>query len=124
MWLMLIFKDVAGNYALESSLPNELWEQYEPELMAMLESLKLGTGSLTESKAIVLARDAFTVSFDSVRASFDYQDGSWSVRFYTAEANGGDQIIQINAESETGSSVYGKYFLTQRLRSSAIFPSF
>ncbi len=108
MWLMLIFKDVAGNYALESTLSKKLWNQYEPALMAMLESLGLGEGHLRESEAIARAKSACTISYERERAFFNYQNGSWQVRFYTTGVAGGDQTVWINADGEIKDNMPGE----------------
>lgn len=99
-WFFLIYHDVPGAYAVECFTSKELWSEYESTLMSILESVEVGTGILSESEAIEIAKGECTVAYDTVRAYFDCVDGLWEVRFSTDNAVGGNQSIWIDAKGE------------------------
>ena len=71
----------------------------------------IGKNILSETEAIEAAKAECTVSYDTVRAYFDYTAGVWEVPFRKADMAGGDQTIQtirIGAQGELQNVAQGE----------------
>lgn len=107
-WFFLIYHDVPGSYAVECSSSKGQWSEYENAVMSILESLEIGTGILSETEAIEIAKAKCSISYDTVRAHFDYINGVWEIRFSATNIAGGNQTIWIDAQGEIQSIVSGE----------------
>lgn len=107
-WFLLIYHDVPGTYTVECVPSKDLWSNYENAIMSILESVEIGKNILSETEAIEIAKAGCNVSYDTVRAYFDYASGVWKICFSTNDLDGGDQTIWIDAQGEIQDSVYGK----------------
>ncbi len=106
-WFFLIYHDVPGTYTVEYAFSKDLWSEYEDEIMTILESVEIGKDILSETEAIEIAKAEYTVSYDTVGAHFNYDDGVWKITFSTNSA-GEDQTILIDAQGKIQDSLYGE----------------
>ena len=95
---ILIYKDVPGAYAAKCCVPKSMWADYEDTVMSILGSAEIGRNLLSESEAIEAAKGGVTVSYDTIRAYFDYISGVWEIQFTTTHTVGEDQIVRIDAQ--------------------------
>lgn len=107
-WFLLIYHDVPGTYTIECAASKNLWSKYESNVLSILESVQIGTNILSETEAIEIAKAECTVSYDTVRAYFDYTNGVWKIHFSTNDVVGGDQTIWIDALGEIQDTVSGE----------------
>lgn len=99
-WFLLIYHDVPGTYTAECAISKDLWSEYENAVMSILESVEIGKNILSETEAIEIAKAECTVSYNTVRAYFDYAEGVWEIHFSTDHMADGEQTIWIDAQGE------------------------
>lgn len=107
LWMMVIFADLPGTYALETLMPHGQWADYEGAITEILESAALGQGCLRQSEAVRLAEAACTVDYDTTWADFDFSTGVWQVRFYQTGTIGADQTVRLDPEGAVIETIYG-----------------
>jgi len=99
--LYIVFPyEVPGNYLLSANVPAALWEEYRPQLLETLETLRLGERGLSYDRAMALAEDACTIDHDRSHASFDSVDGVWTIAFYTAKMDAPRQTVSISSRGK------------------------
>ena len=117
LWLTIIYQNLPGTYVVSGSIPEELWEKYQPTIIKILETAELGKEIIDREKAVAIASEVFVESismpeeiyrdwketkdasgfYDSVRAVFHWEEGDWEIKFY---CNKKDEIREIWLDAE------------------------
>ena len=105
-WTFLRFLGLPGDYTVWNQAPADWWETHGEEAMAILAGAEFGQGSLTEPKAVALAKAACTVDYANIRTRFDLVSGLWTVDFLPQGAGGGQTVTV--ARDGSVSSVWGE----------------
>lgn len=103
LWLMVIFEDLPGTYALEAQLPADQWEEYENTILSILDSALLGQGLPTRPEVIRIAQDVCGEDLNSLWAFFDFTTGVWEVQNAASSGNPPETIVHVGSD---GSVVY------------------
>ena len=108
LWDFISFHDTPGSYAVMNEGAESWWDEYGPQAMAILHSIRVGEGLLKESEAVTQAQEVCTVSYNAQRAAFDADSGEWEIWFYCRDNTaGGDQTVWI-APDGTIRTEYGE----------------
>ena len=105
-WTFLRFLGLPGDYTVWNQGAADWWEAHGEEAMAILAGAEFGLGSLTEPKAVALAKAACTVDYANIRTRFDLVSGLWTVDFLPQGAGGGQTVTV--ARDGSVSSVWGE----------------
>ena len=96
-----------GDYAIENEGAGQWWGEYGDEAMRILNTLVVGDGIISEAEAAAIAKAAATVKYDRTWASYDSENGLWTVTF-GKEYPGGDQTVTITCEGKVIDIQYGE----------------
>ena len=72
-----------------------------------MNTLVVGDGIISEAEAITIAKEKATVEYDQTWASYDSENGLWTVTF-GKEYPGGDQTVTVTCEGKVTDIQYGE----------------
>ena len=98
IWMLMIYHSLPGEYTLETRASASRLSEYEDDLNTILNSATLGKGVLSEPDAIEAAKAVCTISYDFIRTSFDYMDGTWEIELCPPGKYDGGQIVRVDKD--------------------------
>ena len=108
VWDFISFIGTPGDYVIMNEGASQWWDEYGGEAMRILNTLVVGEGYINEAEAIAIAREKATVKYDQTRASYDSENGLWTVSLYQKNTVGGDQTITMTCEGKVTDIQYGE----------------
>ena len=108
VWDFISLIGTPGYYVIENERAGEWWDEYGGEAMQILNTLVVGDGYISEAGAIAIAKEKATVDYDQTRASYDSENGLWTVSLYKKNTVGGDQTVTITCEGKVTDIQYGE----------------
>lgn len=101
LWLNIVFSDVPGSYVLQptgEAIDGTAWEAGREEVLAILDTVQLGRGSMTEQQAIDAAAAQYAGEYAMAYGSFDVKSGTWTVRFSTGETGSTAAVLTVSPD--------------------------
>ena len=107
VWDFINLIGTPGSYVIENEGAGQWWDEYGGEAMQILNTLIVGDGYISEAEAIAIAKEVATVEYDQIWASYDRENGLWTVTFGKSYP-GGDQTVTITFEGKVIDIQYGE----------------
>lgn len=107
VWSYIGLLGTPGRYVIENEGAGQWWDEYGGEAMQILNTLVVGDGVISEAEAIAIAKAEATVEYNQTWASYDSENGLWTVTFGKSYP-GGDQTVTITCEGKVIDIQYGE----------------
>lgn len=108
VWDFISLIGAPGDYVIMNEGAGQWWDGYGGEAMQILSTLVVGDGFISEAEAIAIAKQEVTVEYDQTWASYDSENGLWTVTFGKMYTAGGDQTMIITCEGKVIDIQYGE----------------
>lgn len=108
VWDFISFIGTPGKYVVMNEGAEKWWDLYGDEAMQILSTVKLADGIIHEAQAIEIAKAEATVAYDQIQASYDSENGLWTVSLFKKNTAGGNQDITITCEGKVIDIQYGE----------------
>lgn len=108
VWDFIKLIGTPGNYVIMNEGAGKWWNEYGDEAMQILNTLVVGEGFISEAEAIAIAKEEATVDYDQTRASYDSENGVWTVSLFKKNTFGNNQNISITCEGKVIDIQYGE----------------
>lgn len=107
VWDFISLIGTPGHYVIENESAGKWWDEYGDEAMQILDTLIVGDGCISQDEAIAIAKQAATVEYNQTWASYDSENGLWTVTFGKSYP-GGDQTVTITCEGKVTDIQHGE----------------
>lgn len=108
VWDFISLIGTPGSYVVVNEGADAWWDEYGREAMQILNTLVVGEGMISEAEAIAIAKNEATVEYDQTRATFNSENGLWTVSLYKKNSVGGNQDITMTCEGKVIDIKYGE----------------
>lgn len=108
VWDFISLIGTPGCYVIENKGGGWWWDEYGDEAMRILDTLVVGDGFIGEAEAAAIAKEEATVKYNYTSASYDSENGLWTVTLGKEYTVGGDQTVTITCEGKVVDIQYGE----------------
>lgn len=108
IWSFISLAGTPGDYVIINDGADKWWSEYGDEAMQILSTVVVGENAISEADAIAMAEKNATVEYNEKWASFDAENGYWSVTLHKGYIAGDDQVFTITNEGEIVDIKYGE----------------
>ena len=99
VWDYIAIEDTPGDYIIMNRGADEWLGEYDETVMEILSTLTVADGTISESRAIEIAKTQTDREYDNVSAWFEYERGVWFVRFWQNDTKTGT-IVSLSREGK------------------------